>query len=247
MENVPKRNRQGFTVLVGVAALFLLGACGTSLDATPTPPATATPSPTASPSDTPDALAFVVTPATPTTAATVVVYERSTLPPSWTPTSTPTASLTPTITLTPSITTSPTPSPTLTNRAFCRDTVVARFEAASTNTAFAPDDRLDMVLYTGEPGASIRFEIVNEATGRTVDRFTMPANLPLIDQFDLSQLPGPGTYTWSIEAQRGDTDGLCTQRGTLRIAGAPTLLDMIQRTRSEAPETTPEATAETTP
>ncbi|MFW5691808.1 MAG: hypothetical protein ACOCX3_00500 [Chloroflexota bacterium] len=234
-----------------VAAVLLLAACGGTQPPTPTPqpPPTDTPTTTPAPRPVDDVTAapqdIVITiTATTSLPATERVIRRMTLPPSWTPTPTPTITLTRTPSLTPTVTQIPTITPTLTTAKLCRDYFQATF-LVDEDQAYAPDDAPFLYMFSELPDAEVRFEAINRDSDE-VYRLEIPGRAVFADTIDLAFFPGAATYDWTISLSIDTRRDVCEITGTLTIERPPTLLDQLFGTRPDAeatPEVSPEATA----
>jgi len=212
----------------------LLTACGGSDE---TPPPTVAASPSLTQTHTPIFDVQVMPTITPGATATVFIAQRATLPPTWTPT------LTPTITTTPTITDTPLPTATLTESEICEEDFVVGFSPEE-DRIYTFDESIYIMLHSRNRNALIQFRVENQATG-TTESFTLPGGAALIDLLSLEFLPEPGIYDWSITLNLPERSGLCEVNGILRVRNDNTLLDFMSGRQN--PEVTPVATPEITP
>lgn len=217
-----------FTLL---SLLILLAGCGGSPASTsPTvtnAPATPQPAETGQPIETAILASATPYPTQPPTATrffpTSSVRERMTLPPSWTPTITPSVTRTPTITLTPTPTLTPTLTPTRSLEALCEG-IVAYLEVEP-GREYEFSETIPFVIASDDPNVSFELRLENEAAD-FIEVIPFEAGQVYIGQFLLETLDDPGAYRWTVTANRGDATGLCQQIYTFTIQ-EPSLLDTL--------------------
>ena len=209
-------------MLLASTALLILTACGTDEprsesdnDATlieETVEAISTDVPTATPTAT-------ALPSTPTEVAPRPTFagDRPTLPPTWTPTATPTITNTPTITATPTATATPGPAE------ICEDVVLTLM--LLDNRTYSPADNVQFLADVRDPNYTINLRFVHQESEEETIR-NLPGGEVYFGTFSLDLEPGPGTYTWSMSLRTPTYDGICAIDGTF-ILRARTPLEVM--------------------
>lgn len=139
--------------------------------------------------------------------------ERPTLPPSWTPTHTPTASLTATIT--------PTASSTFTATPLGEETLCQQFFLIflDSTTVYGPKDTIRFVVALGSDDASIHFFAINRQNNQSIT-FTMPGGGLYAIALPASRFPDAGAYHWTVTLRDMDGVDFCKREGDFRISHA---------------------------
>jgi hypothetical protein len=145
-------------------------------------------------------------------AATVTPVPRSTLPPLWTPSDTPTITLTPTPTATPSRT--PTPSV---------EDICAAFGLLhdfTGKTIYDWGSYIPILVNLERRDVLLRFTATHRLSGEGTG-FELPGGQPVIMEFRISALPRPGTYDWTLGLRSETYGDICELTGSF-IALRPT-------------------------
>lgn len=174
------------------------------------------------------------TPAPPTSRFATVEgpFTRQTLPPTWTPSVTPSASPTPTVT--------PTPSPVPTESA---DSICEGFRLLhdfSGQRTYRWGSYIPILFELRSPDAFVRFTATHRASQEGTG-FELPGGQAASVEFQISALPRPGTYDWTLSVVSPAHGEICQQQGSFTA-----LVPTITPAATPSPETTPEATEKAT-
>lgn len=178
---------------------------------------------------------------TPLPFATSAVRERMTLPPSWTPTATPSITPTPTNTLTPTITSTPTITPTRTVAEICE--IFSGQFLAFNEAQYNPEDQVDYFFSYDDPNG----EIVLKASKRDSDEVfevTLPSSL-VLGTFHVDVLT-PGTWDLTYSLNTSSKTEICESNPIVLDIVQPSRLDRLidtLSTMSAAQKATPEVAA----